>query len=968
MEHAPYSPTGFALDIFQKRYTIHEQETFGEACDRVARHISQAEPGESMAKFRSEFSDILSKNLFMPGGRIWYGSGRPKGNLLNCFVVPTADSREGWGKTTYDMIVISGTGGGVGTNYSPVRPRGSVINGSGGKATGAVSLMSGINAFGEVIKAGGGRRTALMMALNHNHGDIIEFLDAKLDQKQLNNANVSVIFDEDPEAFFDQVKKDLDIDLKFRGKAVGKVKARELWARIVKNALKGGEPGVLNGYFANKMNNVWGTTPLICTNPCFHPDTLLSTEFGLMRAGELAGIPGALNVVADSRVGKGNSLDSAAMGTVTLPSTGVYLTQVDAPIFRVTTSHGYSVVATDEHDFVTTKGRKKLKDLVVGDQLMLPSGDGLFGPNGSYDEGLVLGMFVGDGTSARGQTESEIDAFIDVWESDFDSLESVKRAVEGVVGREPSINGRQYSCEWIKQGDGKFRIGGRRLARALARMSDDGSLGSLKNKVPRSVFTGSREFVAGYIAGLFFADGTVNISGHAKGTTVSWRINQSNIGLLSDVQILLSQFGVVSRTYLRRSEQDRLMPDGRGGKAMYRCRDNYELIVNRPNLIRLSKKIRLVGRKALLVASALEARGIECRRPERYITTVTGVDAAGRSDVYCLTQPATNCIISNGIVNGQCGEIWLGAYESCCLGSIVLPRFVDSDGSMDWDELKRTVSLAVRFLDDVLTVNNYPLPEIKSTVTDLRRIGLGVMGVHDMLLMLGHRYNSAEGLEFVDKVEERIKNWSYEASIELAKEKGSFPMFNPEQFVKSGFVKTLKPSLREKIRRFGIRNCALLTIAPTGTTSMVADVTSGIEPMFAAAYKRRYQNNEVLTEEVVIHPLFKSFMDAGKSVEHFQGAHDISMRDHLEMQRTCQRHLDNACSKTINVPAGTSESELGELYMEYLPELKGVTVYPDGSRENQPLTPISLEEAVATYRSARVETEEGRCKSGVCSL
>ena len=188
--------------------------------------------------------------------------------MLNCFVVPTADSREGWGKTTSDTIVISGTGGGVGTNYSCVRPKGSKINGSGGFATGAVSLMRGINAFGEVMKAGGGRRTALMMALNVNHGDIIEFLDTKLDLKQLNNANVSTVFDEDPEIFFDLVKKDQQLDLKHNGKIVGHASAKELWHKVVSNAIRSGEPGILNGFLANKMSNIWYWKPLICTNPC----------------------------------------------------------------------------------------------------------------------------------------------------------------------------------------------------------------------------------------------------------------------------------------------------------------------------------------------------------------------------------------------------------------------------------------------------------------------------------------------------------------------------------------------------------------------------------------------------------------------------------------------------------------------------------------------------------------------------
>ena len=252
METKIYEPKGLALTIFRQRYAITETESFAEAAQRVAYHIAQAEQGDNIAKHRHEFDRILAHNLFMPGGRIWYGSGRPKGQLLNCFVVPTADSREGWGKSVSDEIVIAGTGGGIGTNFSPIRPRGSAINGSGGKATGAVSLMQVYNAVGEVIKAGGGRRTALMFSLDFNHGDIQEFLDAKLDKHELNNANVSVNFNENPEHFFDLVKKEGEVELKFRGKIVGKIKAKDLWHKIIGNALHGGEPGLLNGYLANK--------------------------------------------------------------------------------------------------------------------------------------------------------------------------------------------------------------------------------------------------------------------------------------------------------------------------------------------------------------------------------------------------------------------------------------------------------------------------------------------------------------------------------------------------------------------------------------------------------------------------------------------------------------------------------------------------------------------------------------------
>jgi ribonucleoside-diphosphate reductase alpha chain len=309
------------------------------------------------------------------------------------------------------------------------------------------------------------------------------------------------------------------------------------------------------------------------------------------------------------------------------------------------------------------------------------------------------------------------------------------------------------------------------------------------------------------------------------------------------------------------------------------------------------------------------------------------------------------------------------------LGSLVLPRFVKGEGrevQIDWETLRNTINVSVRFLDNVLAVNNYPLPEIQATCSQIRQIGLGVMGLHDTLLMMGLRYNSDSGLEFVDKLMAFIKNAAYNASVDLAIEKGAFPKFQAEPYLKGGFAKTLKPSLRTRIRENGLRNCTLLTIAPTGTTSMVCEVSSGIEPMFAPAYLRRYRDGDNLREETVIHPLFKQFVENKRGVKHFQGSHDLSLRDHLEMQRVCQKHIDNACSKTINVMRNIKEEELSDIIMEYLPELKGLTIYPEGSRENQPLTPLSLDDAIKYLKEGKETkteaTSKDSCKNGSCDI
>jgi len=150
---------------------------------------------------------------------------------------------------------------------------------------------------------------------------------------------------------------------------------------------------------------------------------------------------------------------------------------------------------------------------------------------------------------------------------------------------------------------------------------------------------------------------------------------------------------------------------------------------------------------------------------------------------------------------------------------------------------------------------------------------------------------------------------------------------------------------------------------------MVCEVSSGIEPIFAMAYERRYRKNAELAVEVVADPLFKRYVSQGLSVEDFQNSYDLSMRDHLEMQRTCQRHVDNAVSKTVNLPPGTTPEELSELFMEFIPELKGVTVYPVGSREDQPLTPLSREIAEqVVFDAIAGAAGNDACRNGTCDL
>jgi ribonucleoside-diphosphate reductase alpha chain len=302
-----------------------------------------------------------------------------------------------------------------------------------------------------------------------------------------------------------------------------------------------------------------------------------------------------------------------------------------------------------------------------------------------------------------------------------------------------------------------------------------------------------------------------------------------------------------------------------------------------------------------------------------------------------------------------CGEQPLLPYESCNLGSINLSKMVQG-GQVDWKRLKEVVYLAVHFLDNVVEINNYPLPQIAAMTMGNRKIGLGVMGWADMLIQLGIPYDTEEAIELAGKVMGFINDQGHAASQALAKTRGVFPNF--------------KGSLYDKKGAQHIRNATVTTIAPTGTISIMANASSGVEPLFAVSYVRQVMDNDILVE---VHPLFEAIAkERGfysqelmqKIAEHgtlkdlqeipedirnlFVTAHDISPDVHIRMQAAFQKHTDNAVSKTVNFSNGATVQDVARVYeLAYKLDCKGVTIYRDGSRDQQVLSVAKKEQPAA---------------------
>lgn len=285
-----------------------------------------------------------------------------------------------------------------------------------------------------------------------------------------------------------------------------------------------------------------------------------------------------------------------------------------------------------------------------------------------------------------------------------------------------------------------------------------------------------------------------------------------------------------------------------------------------------------------------------------------------------------------------CGEIPLPPYGACDLGSLNLSRFVlapfTPQARLDTERLIETTTVAVRLLDNVIDASRFPLPQQAANARGSRRIGLGITGLADALVMLGLTYGEAPAVAQVGDIMQLICHTAYRASIMLAQEKTSFAFFDRDRFLEAPFVRTLPGDIRDGIARHGIRNSHLIAIAPTGTISLLAgNVSSGLEPIFAASYHRKILGTDgtptdfVLTDYAL--DLWRSTSRGGGGLpDGFVTAADLPVRAHLEMQAALQPFVDNSISKTINVPETCSFDEFARIYdMAYDLKLKGCTTF-----------------------------------------
>ncbi|BFH76638.1 hypothetical protein TthTF19_17930 [Thermus thermophilus] len=834
-----------------------------------------------------------------------------------------------------------------------------------------------------VVRQGGTRRGAGMATLSIEHPDLLDFLTAKdLDREKaegdISTFNISVLA---TDRFLEAVEKDelwpvtpIEVPGKYYpypvegpytgklpplperedgAKAIplygGKVPARWLWHEIAWHAWATGEPGLI---FVDRINALSALKGLgeryqiRSTNPCFVGSTRIPTERGLVPIEELAREGGSFYLVTDNRApfgGRGAPLPGH--GTAVRKAVRAFFTGVK-PVVRLRTREGLEVTLTPDHLLLTPEGYREAGKLRPGEKILVQSGEGLFpkeeslpaqalavvhervataggrGGRGRADVraqyrnlpirwsrelGVALGWLLGDGYLR----EDGVGFYFS--RKDFADLAWLPDLLRDWFGPGTLQETRSntFHLHFNRIPAEFFQALGVKAARAT------------EKRVPESLFRAPREAVVGFLQGLFSADGSVQINENKQDATV--RLASSSPTLLQDVQLLLLNLGILGKIHKRREAARKALPDGKGGLREYPVAPQYELILGGENRDRFAEVVGFLQEEKqskLLTFLRHRPRG-SYRKP--FLATVASVEPAGEAPVYDLTEPVTHSLIANGLVAHNCGEIPLTVGEPCDLGAMNLAAYV-KDGEFQMEEFRRDVRTAIRFLDNVLDVNKFALPDNEMAAKKLRRLGLGLMGLADALIKMGLPYDSEEARRKVYEIVSAMREEAIRASEALAEERGPFPLYEEH---------------REYFQSLGIRprrNVALLTVAPTGTTSMLMGVSSGIEPVFSPFVWRRIGGEY----KPLLHPLFVELMEAyppapgfakegkwdwEKIVEEIQkdghgsvrnlpfvpeairrvflSAHDVHPLDHVRMQGAVQRAFDaegyaaNSISKCI---------------------------------------------------------------------
>ncbi len=1033
-----------AANVWKSKYAAEGEETPDDMHRRLAKEFARIEvnyieeEGHLLPDNLSEYAyerHMLDEesiyNLFkdfkyiVPQGSIMSTLGTNIiASLSNCWVVESPlDSYSSILRADGHLAYYYKRRGGVGADISNLRPKNTATNNTSKSSTGAVSFMHRFsNTTREV--AMNGRRGALMLSIDINHPDVMDFIKIKRDGVSVTGANISIKLNNE---FMKAVENDEDYILRFpcntdnwaietdgtyeipydelihtsigETKYIKKVKAKEYWDEIIKSARNYAEPGLM--YWDNVIDNdpaaVYPQYKPVTSNPCFVGETKLLTATGYRKISDCTGELELVN--KDGKIVNG-----------LVWSNGI------KPIVELTLSNKVKIKCTEDHVFMTNNGISVQALDLRGERLM-----SFFEINQEVSEFTKYGFIQGDGGLNRLNSTSHKGLEVHIGQDDDDILE--------LFGLDKEVGKRTYYINGYNE-----------IFRSLK--FDASTLET--RSLPKTFINWEINDKKMFLKGMYSANGSV-----IKVGRISYKTISKNLAVqLSDV---LSSLGISSYITTNKEKEVEF------SNGTYTCKESYDVNIGSfDSILKFAKEIGFVHqyKQESLKQIILD------KSPK-----VINVKEAGEEEVFDFSlDDDTHWGVVEGIIAHNCGEQFLNANDSCRLMVLNLFSFVKEpfteDAYIDYEELYKISYEHCRLGDDLIDleleyiqriidkIKSDPEPDnIKRDELELwetsykntkagRRIGLGITALADMLAALNLKYDSDEALEVIDLVMNVKMRAELDCSIDLAILRGTFDGWEVEDEFdwkinlirdnhavrsvkgKNQFYQMLVDNFYdqvERMSRYGRRNISWSTIAPTGTTSLMTQTTSGCEPLFLPFYMRRKKinPNEVgvrvdFVDEVgdswqefpVLHPKFKDwclfkiktspvgkigtdeeilnyYISDSKKVEvmfedspwYKSTANDIDWQKRNEIQAILQKYTTNAISSTINLPSSVTEKEVSDIYFNgWKLGLKGQTVYVDGSRSGVLVSDTKPNKEIFEHKDAPKRPKELDAEAHIVSV
>ncbi len=1032
------------LDSSEREYSAKQM------VDRIAKTIGYwgfkdsyfASLGDA-TNFVHDLTHLLISQYAAFNSPVWFNVGvHPRPQVSACFILHVEDNMQSILDWYRDEGWIFKYGSGAGLNLSNLRSSKEPLS-HGGFSSGPISFMKGADGVANSIRSGGTtRRAAKMIVLNVDHPDIKTFIYCKkiiedmtkiLQQAGIKdsveadlfdpytllpyqNANNSVRVTND---FMRAVEADGSWDLKARttGKTIETVKAKEVMSWIADAAWQSADPGMQYDTTINEWHTLSNTSRINASNPCFTGDTLIYTDKGLIRFDELYSRFNAgekIRIYTHNITNKTVPENSIA---ASLPA-HVMTTGIN-DIYKLVFSSGLEIKVTENHKFWTeNRGWVQVKDLEENDRVKILDSEILFplsdlNINSDFEKiyesrwgkrntkhfkkinlpgvwtnpfAEYVGYMVGDGCLVETDRLSTASVVFGTKEEADEILPRFESIIEE-MGVQPYVVA-------MSNGTVQMRVIRIPFVRFLKELGVKSERAHLK-RVPHTIFQTPKHIIAGFLRGLFSADGCVY-----EGINATRYVGLGSVSekLLKDVQQLLLSFGIVSKIYKTRKPRKAFSYIKKTGELKeYYGKQLYDLRITAKSLVKFKEKI------GFMLTDKQEKLSRIVQKQEFYNVdesiSLISREYAGQELTYNLTESINHSYLANGIIVANCSEYMSIDNSSCNLASLNLLKFLQSDGKFNVDFFRKAVDTMIVAMDIIIDNASFPTEKIEKNTKDYRQLGLGYANLGALLMVMGLPYDSENGRALAGQITSLICGEAYRMSALIADIKGPFNGYELNKEPMLGVIRKhlgetekLKPFMDgfdfdnmelynsarsvwyealELGQKYGIRNSQATVLAPTGTIAFLMDCdTTGIEPELALIkYKKlvgggtlklinhkvpqalkKLGYNEEQIEAISKHLLDKETIEGAPHLrdEHLpvfdcsfkasNGTRSIHYMGHVQMMAAAQPFISGAISKTVNLPTEATVEDIKNVFIEgWRLGLKSIAVYRDGSKSIQPL-------------------------------